>query len=229
MKNYLILLVFFIVIATSGCLNSGYGEDSQIRDVSGFNQIVASGDGPTDIYINQSDKESLKVEAGPYATPSIKTEVKEGKLYLHSSHPVTYYINVKDLNSIQLNNTGPGELKAENLNVADLNIYTNSMSINLVNLKADKIVFIGSKSIDISGEVNEQDITIEQNNEYNGTNLISKIANVNVWNNGVATVRVSDILNAVVKNNGAVYYIGKPQLKKQIDHTSVGRIEEITG
>jgi len=229
MKNYLILLVFFIVISTSGCLNSGYGEDSQIRDVSGFNQIVASGNGPTDIYITQGDKESLKVEAGPYATPSVKTEVKDGKLYLHSSHPVTYYINVKDLNSIQLNNTGPGELKAENLNVTNLNVYTNSMSVSLVNLKADKIIFVGSESIDVSGEVNEQDINLEQNNEYNGTNLISKIANVNVENNGVATVRVSDALNAVVKANGAVYYIGKPQLKTQIDHTSVGVIKEING
>ncbi|MBI5680258.1 MAG: DUF2807 domain-containing protein [Methanobacterium sp.] len=200
-----------------------------MRDISGFNQIIASGDGPTDIHINQSDKESLEVEAGPYATPSVKTEVKDGKLYLHSSHPVTYYITVKDLNSIQLNDTGPGELKAENLKVTNLNIYTNSMSINLVNLKADKLVFTGSESIDISGEVNEQNINIEQNNEYNGTNLISKIANVNVENNGMATVRVSDVLNAIVKHNGAIYYIGKPQLKKQIDHPSVGRIEEIKG
>lgn len=160
MKNYILVgILILVIIAVSGCIgNYGYADIN--KNLSGFNQIIISGGGPNNIIITQGNTESVEVVAGKSAVKDIKAEVTNKKLYLKSPHPVTYYITVKDINSIEMMGPGPGQMQATNLKLNDLTIYMNNGACNLTNLTANNFIFNSNGSDIYAADIASSKLTI---------------------------------------------------------------------
>lgn len=238
MKKYIIAaLVLLAVVAASGCIGqkaTGSGNViNQSQNVSGFNQVALEGIGT--IIITQGNQESLTVEAEDNLIPYIKTNVSNNKLSISMDRgmpvptkPVIFHITVKDLNTIDT--SGSGKIQSDNLKVNSLTINTNGAGEgNLTNLNVNtlKILISGAGRLNISGNANNQDITISGAGDYTANNLVSKTVTITISGAGKGTVRVSDTLNAIINGAGQISYIGSPKITQQI--SGAGTIKQISG
>jgi hypothetical protein len=237
MKKYLlVILLLFILVAASGCINNPAGSGkivNESRSVSGFNQIDLNGAG--ELIITQGNSESLTIQADDNLMPFIKTNVNNNKLTISFDNTMPFptqslkiYITVKDINSI--NTSGSGKITSNNLKANNLTINVNGAgegNLNNLNAQILKIIISGAGKMTLSGNVNEQNINISGAGEYNAGNLTSKITSISINGAGRSTVKVSDILNAMINGGGEIKYIGNPKVTQQIN--GAGNIEQIPG
>ena len=238
MKKYIFAaLVILAVVAASGCTTQGTAGSGNIvnqsQNVSGFNQVSVDGSGT--LIITQGDKESLTIEAEDNILPNIKTSVNNNVLNIRHvnytvvpTKPVKYYLTVKDLNSITY--SGGGKIQSNGLKTNSLTININGAAEgNLTNLNVNtlKIIITGAGKLFMSGTANNQDISISGAGEYNANGLTSKTATITITGAGKGTVKVSSSLNAIINGAGDIYYIGNPQVTKQLN--GAGTIKQISG
>jgi hypothetical protein len=167
--------------------------------------------------------------------PYIKTNVNNNKLTIGfdnamplPTHSVKIYLTVKDINGINI--SGSGKINSNNLKVKGLTINVDGASEStLTNLNANKlkIIISGAGRMNFSGNVNEQNINISGAGEYNAANLSSKITSLSINGAGRGTVRVSNVLNAMINGGCEIKYIGNPKVVQQIN--GAGNIEQIQG
>ncbi|MDI6724184.1 MAG: head GIN domain-containing protein [Methanobacterium sp.] len=238
MKKFIPLaLIIIAIIAVSGCIGQNITGSGKIvnesRNVGSFNQIELNGAG--ELIITQGNRESLTVQADDNLMPYIKTSVNNNKLTINFDNalplprqPVKIYLTVRDINSI--NTSGSGKINSNSLRANNLAISMNGAGEgNLANLNTQtlKIVISGAGRMTISGNVNEQNIDISGAGEYNAANLNSKITTLSINGAGRGTVRVSDLLNAMINGGGEIKYIGNPRVVQQVN--GAGNIEQIQG
>ncbi len=238
MKKYIFIIpLIFGIIAISGCIGStstGSGHViNQTRNVSGFNQIVMNDTGT--LVITQGNNEALTVEAEDNVIPQIKTSVSDNQLNINldrgivtPTKPVTYYLTVKDLSSVTIN--GAGQIQSSNLNTSSLTIRINGAGQgNLTNLTVNTLTITmdGAGRMNAMGKTTNQTINISGAGQYGANNLDSKITIIYINGAGQATVRVSDILNAMINGAGQINYIGNPQITQKIN--GAGTIKQIQG
>ncbi|MBM4240260.1 MAG: DUF2807 domain-containing protein [Euryarchaeota archaeon] len=238
MKKYMFAaIILIIVVAASGCIGqTGTGSGNlknESKNVSGFNQIDLNGMGT--LIITQGDKESLTVEAEDNVMPYIKTDVSNNKLSIKFENnspvptkPVKFYLTVKDINSIAI--SGSGKIESNKLNAKDLTIVISGAGEgNLTNLNATTltITISGAGKMYIAGNVTNQTITISGAGEYTANDLSSKTVTITINGAGKATLRVSDLLNAIINGGGDISYIGNPKITQQIN--GAGNIKQIPG
>ena len=238
MKKYIPLaLIFIAIIAVSGCIGQGITGSGKVvnetRQVSGFNQINLNGAG--ELIITQGNKESLTIQADDNLLPYIKTNVNNNNLTISfdnimplPTQSVKIYLTVKDINSITT--SGSGKINSNNLKANNLNINVNGAgegNLNNLNAQTLKIIISGAGKMTLSGNVNEQNIDISGAGEYNAANLSSKITNLSINGAGRGTVKVSDVLNAMINGGGEIKYIGNPKVVQQVN--GAGDITQIQG
>lgn len=238
MKNYIpVILILLVCMAASGCIGQGIQGSGKVinetRQASGFNQIDLNGAG--ELIITQGNTESLTIQADDNLMPYIKTNVNNDKLTINfnnslplPSQSVKIYLTVKNISTITT--SGSGKIYSNNLKANDLTININGAGeSNLNNLNANtlKIVISGAGKMTLSGNVNEQNINISGAGEYNAANLSSKITSLSINGAGRGTVRVSDVLNAMINGGGDIKYIGNPKVVQQIN--GAGDIKQIQG
>ncbi|HML05602.1 MAG TPA: DUF2807 domain-containing protein [Methanobacterium sp.] len=132
MKRENILMVILVITIISAYI---WIHTSNVREVSGFNQIVVNDGGAYRLTITQGDVESLRVDQ-----PTAKTEVINNTLYLKSNRNTHYYVTVKDLNSIELMGPVSGTVYLNNIKLNDLSIKANYADIQLANITAKKLI-----------------------------------------------------------------------------------------
>ncbi len=223
--------------------NSGFATTNETGKLSNFNQIIVDGIN-YDLRITQGNKESLLVETEQNETSKIKVRVNNNKLYLNSTTTAIYHLTVKDINFIEMTGSGPlRNIGGNNLKLNKLTIkmdngqlnYIDNLTINelTVNLNGGKsyvsaISNLNTKNLNINlnnsgklfvdGNASNQKVNIYGSGNYTATNLTSKTANIYVNGPGYVVVRVSDILNAIIKGTGTIHYIGSPQITRKIDN-----------
>lgn len=238
MKRYIPLaLIFIAIIAVSGCIGQGITGSGKVvnetRQINGFNQIDLNGAG--ELIITQGNTESLTIQADDNLMPYIKTNVNNNRLTISfdnamplPTQSVKIYLTVKNINSITT--SGSGKINSNNLKANNLTININGAGeSNLNNLNANtlKIIISGAGKMTLSGNVNEQNINISGAGDYNAANLSSKITSLSINGAGRGTVRVSDVLNAMINGGGEIRYIGNPKVVQQIN--GAGNIKQIQG
>lgn len=238
MKKYF-LLIFLLcgVIAVSGCIGSqGSGSGNivnQTKNVSSFNQVILNGTGT--LVINQGNNESMTIEAEDNIVSNINTSVSNEQLIIGfqkntpiPTKPIRYYITVKDLNSIQID--GAGQIESNTLNTNNLSIKINGagqskisdLKVNLLTIDIN-----GAGKLHIAGSAINQTIKISGAGNYSANNLTSKTAAIKIDGGGIATVRVSDLLDVIINGAGDISYIGNPRINRQIN--GGGNIKQING
>ena len=176
---------------------------SEARDVSGFNEVELKGGG--NLSLEQTGSESLTVEAEEDVLPKIRTEVENKRLIIsperntsiNTTKPINYKLAVKDLNTLEV--SGSGNVEAKDINTDEL-----------------AVTIGGAGDVEIRGSADSQEVEISGSGEYRAGDLESKEANIDVRGSGLATVNVSDELEADVSGSGSVEYIGDPMVQQEV-------------
>ncbi len=239
-RMILITALLFGTILFSACdtmrVVRGTGDMSEEnREVSGFNAVALDGVGT--IFIEQGDRESLRIEAEENLLQYLETEVESQTLNLTirrginivPTQGVFYYLTVQDLEEIEVNGLG-------NVDIIDLQTPKLALSINgggeinAQTLTADEldVVINGLGNLDLGdGEVGDQSVQIDGGGNYNARNLASEMAEVAINGLGSATIWASDTLDVTIDGGGNVNYVGKPQVTQEINGLGeVGSIDE---
>ncbi len=197
------------------------------RKVSDFNRVVLQGKGT--LHLQQTGNESLKIEAEKDIEPEITAEVKYGVLTIShkgkgwlsrlfsSEKPITYHLQVKDLESVTIEGSGiiqgQDQIKSEKLKLEISGSGT--MQLN-VQVKDIQTLISGSGIISISGDTQEQSITIRGHGEYVAEDFSSKVAEVKILGAGDVVLNVSKNLDVSIAGSGNVTYLGQPKVNKHI-------------
>lgn len=190
---------------------------TETRTVSNFNAVELSVSG--DLYVEQGESESLTIEADDNILPLLTSDVQGSRLDLgvkpNSSvsmiSPIVYHLVIKDLTSIGIN--GSGKVIAKPIQTDKLSIrISGSGDVKFDTLTANQLSthISGSGPVEISGTVNQQDISISGSGSYKAADLSSKDASIQISGSGNVTVWATDTLKVNVSGSGDVSYYGKP-------------------
>jgi hypothetical protein len=198
----LILIIGLVTIFLIS-LNSCGGSVSEVRDVSGFDEVAFYGNGR--LFIEQGDTESITVEASKNLLPFIKTEVSDGTLSISipdeggekppAAIGVKYYLKVKDLNKISTFGDG---------------------SIDFPDFITDSVIIIssGSGNIEITGKAKSQEVTINGSAKYSAKDFETNDTIVKINGSGNAHVNAIDNLEITIFGSGNVKYEGNPSVQQ---------------
>ena len=139
---------------------------------------------------------------------------------------VTYYLTVKDLNSISI--SGAGKIQSNNFKTNTLDIIlSGSGEGNLAGLNVKKLTvnMSGAGKLIVAGKATEQTVTISGAGDYQAKELESKTATITIDGASNSIVNVTNVLNAIINGVGNIEYTGNPKVNKQV--TGGGNIQKI--
>ena len=176
---------------------------AEIRDVSGFNEIVVLGSG--NVIVDVTGSESLEVEAEDNLMEFLTTEVVGGRLelgfesgqLLSPRRDITYTITASQLTGVSIQ--GSGDIDATSID-------TDTFSVEIS----------GSGDVDTVGTSDHLKVTISGSGRFDGTDLEAATGEVRVSGSGNVTVNVTDELEVTISGSGDVKYIGDPSLNSKV-------------
>jgi hypothetical protein len=192
-----------IQIGPGAALQGSGNITTQQHQVSDFARIDMSGVG--DVVITQGEAASLTVEADDNLQAALQSEIRDGTLYLsvapnttiRQATRITFVVTVRELSAIRL--SGAGTITARDIRGEQLVVHHS-----------------GVGSITVGGVVRAQDVTVSGLGSYDGTELVSERATIDLSGIGGAVVQVREQLNATVSGIGNVEYLGSPEVHQQL-------------
>jgi hypothetical protein len=207
MKRISILLLIVLVVTFAGC-KFGHGimgrgiagsgnRKTEKRELKSFNAIDTSG--AYDVNVTCQKPASFEIEADDNILPLIKTEVRDGVLFVsndqeyHSSKSTALRITLPDLGSVS--NHGAGEVKIVDANSSDLKLESS-----------------GASSIDAAGRARTVTISSTGAGNIDTGKLQAERAKVDISGAANVDVYASDQLDVKVSGVGSVSYSGNPKV-----------------
>jgi hypothetical protein len=204
------------------------------RDVRDFTKIRLSY--PAQVVISQGEAESLTIEADDNVATEIRTQVVNGVLEINNLHDRLWIISptrlpkitivVKDL--VELDFESAGEIRLEGLRTDHLKTIMDgagSIKLNNVQLKTLDCNLNGVGSVQASGTTDTLNVRVQGLGSYDGGELQSQSAIVNLDGMGSATVWADKDLRADVSGLGSVNYYGNAQVTKTVN--GLGSVKHI--
>lgn len=208
------VLVIVAVVAWNNMFVS-----EQVRETRPFNAVYISG--PIDVYLSQTDDESISVRADTNIHDQIITEVINGELRIYTEDPIQHervldvYVNYKTLDSIhasaQSTLTGKGlfdntDLKLTASGASEIKLQVNVNSLDLV--------MHNNANVQLAGTADQFDFLITGFGDLMAYNLVSKhckaVVNTGKQSPGIARINVEQTLDATIKGPRLVKYKGSP-------------------
>lgn len=211
-----------------GCVPGKSGSGKIIeenRKVENFKIISIST--PGNIYINQGDKESLKIVTDDNLLQYIKTEVNNNHLKIESEEQIdvytklNYYVTVKDLS--RLNVFGSHHVFGQSpLKIDNFSLNTNGTVTVDLEIYCKKIIHNsnGLAKTNFKGKVDTYELKISGNSKYKSFGLEIQNLYVNLNGNADLDVTVKKRLEANINGNGKIVYKGDPIVKSKINGAS---------
>ena len=202
------------------------------RPVSGFRAVELAG--PGELFIQQGQEESLRVEAEDNLIQCFTSEVVDGilkigfrgRVGMNTKQTIRFYVTARDLDTIVVSSLAT--VTALALEAAQLTVRVGDGGrVKIETLMADRLVVHvdGLSSLSIaSGEVGEQDLTV-LGGAYEAEGLQSARASARLAGLGSATVRVSEHLQVDIQEGGTVQYAGNPIIEQEI--SGLGQLNRI--
>lgn len=234
-----VLMLLTAVLGLTSCQMAGVAGSGKIvteaRQVSGFTRVVVAGAG--DAVLVQGAEEGVAVEADDNLMQYVRTEVREGTLYLDTnsagrplslrpSKTIRFTVKLKNLDGITV--SGAGDVTADAIVAAKLDIAVSGagdVSIDVLKTEALAVAVSGAGNITLSGEAGIQTIAISGAGDYVAGDLRSASAAIAISGAGDATLWATDTLEARVSGMGSVSYYGEPNVTRSV--TGVGSIESL--
>lgn len=224
MKKFRLILIAFFCILSVSCINGQirktvYGNGNVVkkeRKAGAFSGLrVSSG---IDVYLRQTDNESISVEADENLQEYIVTEVRDGILHVYSDAEIRraevkkVNVTMRDITSISTSSAGDvfgetpvktGRLKLSASSAGDIKLETYAKEI-----EAD---ISSSGDITLSGEADSLEADLSSAGDLNAYNLTVKMADVSASSAGDADIHVTEKLRARASSAGDINYKGDPK------------------
>jgi NADH:ubiquinone oxidoreductase subunit K len=208
---------------------------TEARPVSDFDGVAFSSFG--EMTIQQGEAEALTIEAEDNILPEIRTEVRNGTLYIGFSEEdgwarvrptktIRFILTVKNLKELDLSGAGSvivSSLKADQLDV----VLSGAGSLSAEGLDASDlhVRLSGAGSINASGSATRLEARLSGLGSYKGENLQTETADVTISGTGSAVVWATRQLEARISGLGSVEYFGQPEVTENI--SGLGQIRHL--
>ncbi|MCU0447180.1 MAG: DUF2807 domain-containing protein [Microscillaceae bacterium] len=198
------------------------------RNVASFNQIKASS--IVNVYIQQGEKEDLRVETREDLHKFVKTEVNQNELLITTENfpknwnwreenniYIKVYVTVRDLQKIEA--SGSSDIFFDNqLITKRLELHLHGSSDARVNIKCYTLIcnIHGSSDAVINGSAEELNAKIHGSSDLKAYNLQVNNCEIQVSGSGDAFISVNGELAATVSGSGDLHYQGNPNIRKMV-------------
>lgn len=224
MKSLRSLAVALFLIGFTACSNAQFWKSveghgpvvSKERKTDSFTGVkVSSG---IDVYLTQSNNESVRVEADENLHEYIITDVRGDILNVYSEYNIRHaerlrvYVTMKDIKSLRT--TSAGDLVGESPVTSDhLELSASSAGdIKLeVHAKTVSIDISSSGDITLKGDTDKLRADLSSAGDLNAYDLITRDADVSVSSAGDADINVTERMNARASSAGDINYKGDPK------------------
>jgi Putative auto-transporter adhesin, head GIN domain len=206
----LILPIAAATLALAGCIGVDAGPTTtQNRDVGAFTRLKAEDE--VDVNLRVGESRRLTVRAGEKVIDDIRTEVRDGTLYVAYDGPsiregrLLVEVAAPAVDGIAI--TGASDVRVEGLAADALDIRVS-----------------GAGDIAAAGRVQRLALDISGAGDADLMELAADDARVELSGSGDAEVRASELLDAEVSGAGDLAYRGEPRLREavsgdgEIDH-----------
>jgi Putative auto-transporter adhesin, head GIN domain len=207
----LILPVAAATLALTGCVGVDAGPTTtQTRDVAAFTRLKAEDE--VDVNLRVGESRHLRVRAGEKVIDDIRTEVRDGTLYVAYDGPgirngrLLVEVAAPSVEAIAI--TGASDVRVEGL-AAD----------------AFDIRVSGAGDIEAAGRVRRLDLEISGAGDADLAELAAGDAHVELSGAGDADVHATDRLDAEVSGAGDLAYRGDPSLREDVSGS--GEIDQL--
>lgn len=197
----------------------------QYRCVSDFSELIFRG--PGILQVRQGELESLSIEAPGELLNCIYSTTTDGKLHLGYRSDgivniasyrasIRYCLDVKELNKITVSGLGRVEIPDLDSDTFSCRLSGKSQVV-LGHLTSDRldVSLMANAQMDISGDVESQYVVLEGDARFSAEALLSDLAELRLTDRASAQIKVNDHLTAYVGSQGALSYIGYPEVSKQ--------------
>ena len=235
MKTKQLFLTLFIL----GLIISNFAlAERNEREVPSFSEISLRISGT--VYLEQGNRQSVRMEAKSSTLEEIITEVKgrtliirfkSNNIFRRSFNPgrVDIYISVPEIHALSV--SGSGDIVADNKiksRILDLSV-SGSGDITLKNLDAERVKAVVSGSGDIlinkGGVAEELTVAISGSGNVKAENFETKNVEAKIAGSGNCMVYAADYLKARVSGSGNILYNGNPQIDSSV--AGSGRVKKL--
>ena len=196
------------------------------RPLSGF--VAVHLNGPIDVQLKASDRDSVTVRADDNIAPLIETRLKtgdrpsleigvaDGASFRASRSPVVV-VEFRALSELVIR--GSGDARADRINAEDFALsMTGSGDARIDALQATRFaaVLSGSGDLVVSGRADEQAYQLSGSGDVSAGRLEGRNVQISIAGSGDAVVHASETLAVAIAGSGEVAYRGSPRLTQQI-------------
>ncbi|WP_346856205.1 head GIN domain-containing protein [uncultured Draconibacterium sp.] len=217
-KNLLFLAL--IIFVGTNTVFAGNMDQSEVRTIESFNSINVS-DG-IDLFLSMGETEKLSVTANGAAIDDVKTEIKDGTLYIflekndrfkkNKKKALKVYVTATELNAIEA--TSGADIRTEtSLQGESLTVKSRSGSyLELSVFYTDLIVANSGSDIKLSGKVKNFKAESNNGSELDAYNLEAQIGKLKAGSGSNIAAMVTDELYTRASNGSSIDYLGDPRI-----------------
>ncbi len=200
---------------------------AETRDTGPFEAIGL--EYPADVTIQQGEEDTVVMEAEDNLLRQLSSEVFSGRLTIKTletdwkrqvnpSKPVKITITTRNPREIELS-APTGTLEANGLKAGTLRlVLSGAGQVKLDGVQVDLLesVLSGAGDVQMAGTADEVRLILSGAGNFNGANLKSKKATVEISGMGDAIVRAEAELRATITGAGSVKYFGEPRVEQSV-------------
>jgi hypothetical protein len=203
------------------------------RTVTTFSSLAIKG--VFNVFINQGDKETVKIETDENLQDIIETINKDNiltiktkdKISLTKSTKMNVYVTIKDLTNIDIDGVGAvsttSTLKLENMELKFSGVGNVSLEMNCKTLNAD-ISAVGN--IMLKGSADEAKMTVSGTGSLSAFDFTVQNLTIDLSGIGNADVHAENEISITSSGVGNVSYTGNAVVKK-MNTSGIGKVKKI--
>ncbi|WP_143959833.1 head GIN domain-containing protein [Litoribacter populi] len=202
-------------------ISVGFAQGTETRQVESFSKIKTGGS--WNVYIQQGDREEVRLESKNIELSKIKTEVQGDELnvYLEKGNynnvRLTVFITFRNLESLTFGGSGnlisEGDIVADELKVA----LGGSGDARFQDIRADhlSLKMSGSGNVHIAGgTVGELKVNQSGSGNFKGMNLQADGVNITKAGSGNTEITANSSLEVSSSGSGNIAYQGNPSINQ---------------
>lgn len=219
-------LTLALIILLAGCdMAAGIDGDgnvvNQTHTLPQFNQIEISGS--FDVFLAQSDRQTVQVEADQNLHEYITLNVVNGVLTIGSERSIrraqqkAIHIGFVDLERIKASGAvtikGKTPITLDAFELSGRGASTVTLEMEALQFNA---AFSGASTVNLSGQAENFDVELSGASSLRAFDLEAAHINIEISGAGDARITAHQTLNARISGAGSVVYQGDPQINQTI-------------
>ena len=207
---------------------------TQVREIADVQRVRLRSQYANELFIDQSEDESLTIEATPRVLERIETTVDGGLLSIDlaggigdrirdalttslTRPHVVIRLSLRQLRGLDIAALAYIRVRRFETDTLDL-LFNGPGEIEFDHLQADtlSVTNSGPGMIRLAGQVSQQDVSLRGPGEFAARDMLSKQTRISVNGIGNATIWAEEQLDVTISGIGGVLYMGSPVVRSKI-------------